>query len=271
MRRPLRGWTTLVTRPAGQQHGLQRAIAAAGGDTLHVPTLRIAPLAAPLAADASRCTAAIFVSANAARHGVPLLRRHWPSLPPCYAVGPATQRALAQRGVPALAPISGDGAAALLARPELAAPLRGEMLVLRGDSGLALLGETLRERGALVRHCALYRRRRTGQRRARLRRALRRRALDIAVATSLDSLDSLLALAGPRRRLRALALCVPGPRLLAQAQRRGFRCIISASQADDDSIVRALAAHAGRHRSRRERRWTNETNRPQPAIFTSKA
>ena len=256
MKRPLRGWTILVTRPAGQQRALARAVESMGAKTVHVPTFRIVPIAArvPTPDEAPRCVAAIFVSANAARLGAGELKRRWPRLPPCYAVGEATRRALAQRGVDALAPIRGDGAGALLSRPELSAPICGDVLVLGGADGLSELGDALGERGGAVRHCALYRRRRCSRRRRALRRALRLGALDALAATSLFGLKSLLALAGARRRLRAIALCVPGERLRAHAKRLGFRCIIFTPRADDASIARALAAHAARRR-RPQRRW----------------
>ena len=222
---------------------------------MHVPTLRVVPLDAqlPTPEHAPRCVAAVFVSANAVRCGMGALKRRWNPLPRCYAVGKATQRALAECGVDALAPTDGDGAAALLRRPELAAPIDGDVLLLRGAHGLAALGDSLAARGATVHSCALYRRARCATHRRRLRDALRLGSLHAIVATSLFGLESLLALAGNRRALRAVALCVPGARLADHARRLGFRSIILAPQADDASMAGALAG-ALSPRIRRPRR-----------------
>ena len=176
-RRPLAGQTILVTRPLGQQRQAQRALEALGACTVHVPTLRVVPLDAQLPAPehAPRCVAAVFVSANAVRCGMGALKRRWNPLPNCYAVGKATQRALAECGVDALAPTDGDGAAALLRRPEFAAPIDGDVLLLRGAHGLAALGDSLAARGATVHSCALYRRARCATHRRRLRRRIEAR------------------------------------------------------------------------------------------------
>ena len=157
MSRPaLAGAGVLVTRARDQAGPLIAAVEAAGGAAWLLPALEIAPLPAPERTGEAP-DLAIFVSANAVRHGERFLR-----LPGCRcaAIGPATAAAMGQAGRPPdLVPAGGYDSESLLAADELADMTGRRVLIVRGRGGRELLADTLRERGAAVHYAEVYERR----------------------------------------------------------------------------------------------------------------
>ena len=169
MKKTLQGRTILVTRPAAQAGKLAGMIADLGGEALCFPLLEISPAedVALVRAAGERLEAyalAVFISPNAVEYGLPHLlagRTGWPAGVQPAAVGPSTVAALAARGVEgAIAPSGRFDSEALLALPFLQ-PQRvagKRALILRGNGGRPLLGETLRARHATVEYVSCYRR-----------------------------------------------------------------------------------------------------------------
>ena len=92
---PLTGLGVLVTRPAGQAHGLCRLIEAAGGRAIPFPTTLIQPVLDPAPARtllAADWDLMVFISRNAVEYGLPLCPGGRPRATALAAVGEATAR-----------------------------------------------------------------------------------------------------------------------------------------------------------------------------------
>ena len=154
----LAGRGIVVTRPRDLAPAFARLIEARGGRAFVFPTIAIEPLPSPASLARVRdYDWVIFVSPSAvraARRGA----EHWPPRA-AAAVGSGTRRELEAAGVAAVvAPASGGDSEALLALPQMQDVAGKHVLIVRGDEGRALLGETLAARGASVQYAACYRR-----------------------------------------------------------------------------------------------------------------
>lgn len=158
--------TVLVTRPEGQQQGMMRLLQQASWQALHVPALRIEPLAISdadrrLLMDLDQYHAVFFVSTNAVSLGVGAMEDYWPQWPlgvHWLAVGEATAAAMTAAGLPAEHPDAGHDSESVLALDCLRDLREKKVLVLRGEGGRELFGQRLRDRGARVDYISLYRR-----------------------------------------------------------------------------------------------------------------
>jgi uroporphyrinogen-III synthase len=246
----LRGLGVLVTRPAHQAPGLCRLIADHRGRPLAFPAMEILPVADPGPARALLAQPwdlAIYTSANAVQHAAPLAPSGGlPAAVRLAAVGAATAQALAGLGRPAdLLPGRFDSEG-LLALPQLGSPQGLRVLIVRGQGGRALLGETLAERGAQVYFAEVYRRALPVVDVAPL---LARWGQDVQVVsvTSSEVLEGMIRLMGPegRTRLCATPLVVISERTRQAAVAFGVRRVESASGADDASQLAVLLRLAG--------------------------
>ena len=145
---PLAGCGVLVTRPEGQASPLVGALMAAGARTVELPTLTLVPVAdADLERRARETVPAadwlFFVSPNAVRHGLALMRRagtKWPARARIASVGTGTSAALRAEGLEVdLEPHAGAGSEPLLQRTELAHIDGERAVILRGAGGRELL------------------------------------------------------------------------------------------------------------------------------------
>jgi uroporphyrinogen-III synthase len=258
--RPLAGLRVVVTRPRAQAEALAARIAALGGRPWIFPLLEILPPAdpAPLAAAAARLEHfdfAVFVSPNAVQHALPVLcaGRAWPVGVQVVAVGPATVQALAAAGVgPCLAPSGRFDSESLLALPELApARVAGKkVLILRGNGGRELLGDTLAARGAQVLRIACYQRRGpdAGGRAAFLA-GLVEGCFDALLLSSSEALAHLLAGVpeAERPRLLQLPIFVPHARIAQLAGQAGFSRVMCTAPADDGVLAGLCAYNFATH------------------------
>ena len=113
--------------------------------------------------------------------------------------GESTAAALEAAGVgPVLRPDEGASSEALLALPELAADsVAGTCIVIvRGEGGRPVLGDTLSKRGARVAYAEVYRRARPGDDPGALARLGAAGGIDVVVITSVAGFDNLFALLG---------------------------------------------------------------------------
>lgn len=241
---PLAGKTIVVTRPQAQAAELGRGIAALGGEPFYFPLLEILPVAdaGPLQAAAARLDAyalVVFVSPNAVRHALPSLLqgRDWPAAVRPVAVGPGTAAALAAAGVrDCLCPVARFDSEALLQLPELAATAVAgrQVLILRGNGGRELLGDTLEARGARVERVSCYQRRAPATGWAAFRAALAAGRCAALTLSSSEALGYLLAgvPAAERARLFALPLFAPHARIAEHARAAGFVQVVLTDPAD---------------------------------------
>lgn len=229
---PLRGAGILVTRPARQAGAFAERVAALGGRAIVFPAIVILPPEDDSAlrdahARLGSYQFAAFVSANAVEYGAPDPRR-WPAHLVALAPGSGTAEALASVGITRVrVPRERQDSEGLLALPELASPVGQRVVIFRGEGGRDLLGDTLRERGAVVDYVACYRRATPQAGAQGLADAFLDGRIDAVTITSSEGLDNLWALldAGTRERWRACATFAPHERIAARAASLGLRVV----------------------------------------------
>lgn len=240
----LAGRCILVTRPVAQAGHLEHLLRAAGADPLALPLFRIEPTAAREAHSAALAAARhwdgwLFTSVNAARLAAALDAGPWP---PLYAIGSATAHALAALGHPGAREAPQGSTSEDLLRHEALREVRGaRFLVVTGEGGRDLLGQTLRDRGARVQRLELYRRAPIDHSPDTLRGALQQ--VDAIICTSGQGVERLQQLtpADARGLLYARMLVVPSPRVLELARRLGFSDVRAPAAMSDEALVGCLS------------------------------
>jgi len=244
----------LVTRPAAQQQSLCDALTEAGFEAIGLPMLEIVPVATDAAAAQAiknRVLAldnyqhVIFISANAVECGMVWLMNYWPQWPVgiCwYAIGRATALQLGSYGINAVEGFDAMNSETLLANPQLQAVAGSSILIVRGIGGRETLAHTLRERGAQVDYCEVYERFAAHYATPQLRDFFAG-GNGAIIANSGETLLALLAQADAEQRRDELLLApviVPGERVAALAQEKGFKHVVVAKNASVDATILAL-------------------------------
>ena len=242
----LAGRGIVVTRPRDLAPAFARLIEARGGRAFVFPTIAIEPLPSPASLARVRdYDWVIFVSPSAvraARRGA----EHWPPRA-AAAVGSGTRRELEAAGVAAVvAPATGGDSEALLAMPQMQEVAGKRVLIVRGDEGRALLGETLAARGASVQYAACYRRVRPAGDCTALEAAWRAGEVHAITFLSAQALDNFVAMGGDTLA-RSLALFVAHERIAAHARERGARDVVIAGGGDEQMLERLVAYFHERH------------------------
>ena len=236
-----------------------QAIEEQSGEAISLPLISIAPPVDiqplhELAEHLPEFALAIFISANAAQQGVPVLlasnARRWPAGTQAAAIGPGTARVLAALGVESCLtpPLKGKrfDSETLLALPELSADaISGQRIaIVRGEGGRDLLSETLKAKGALVFDVPCYRRipRSTGW--EPLYEAWDNGTLDAITISSSEALRHLEGILPPDRRvcLQETPLFAPHPRIIATAAALGLTKLVQTAPMDE-GIVSGLCAY----------------------------
>ena len=165
----------------------------------------------------------------------------WPGALRAAAVGAGTRRELERHGVRGvIAPKEGADSEALLKEPELQQLARKRIVIFRGEGGRALLGDTLRERGAQVEYAACYRRSRPEG-----SSSFELEAIDAVTASSSEGLANLFDLLDPGV-LRATPIFVPHARVADEARARGVQQVVVAGPSDEemrDALVAYFRSH----------------------------
>jgi uroporphyrinogen-III synthase len=192
----------------------------------------------------------VFVSPSAVHQGSRWLGAGTKTL----AVGAGTAGDLAKRGVKnVLYPTAGADSEALLELSALARVSGQHILIVRGQGGRSLLGDTLAARGARVEYAECYRRVRPRSDAAPVLAAWAAGELHAVTVNSGEALQNLLELVGAegRHRLLDTPLFVPHARVAAQAAGAGAREVVVAGAGDDEMIERLVAYFSDdRERSR---------------------
>ena len=244
----LSGQGVLVTRPAHQAATLCRAIEAADGSALHCPTLAIAEPVEPQrvlqqlqALDAYDI--AIFISANAVHMCLQLLGT-LPEHLTLAAIGPASAEALAKHGYRVQWQPQRRHSSEGLLEVLNSEPLAGRRIaIIRGAGGREHLQQQLTAQRAQVTPIDVYRRVLPPDSAPILQRLLDAAAITLLTATSNQSIENLLLLAGEQYRasITALPLVVLSQRNREFAQLHGFTGPVAvAEQATEAAIIAAL-------------------------------
>lgn len=245
----------LLTRPRAESEQLAHALGALDVECIVLPTLEIVPVPASAAVAARiehlhHYRLAVFVSVNAVRHGLALVRsrRDWPSGVQVAAIGNATARMLIAAGLhEVLVPAGGNDSEALLAHAQLQNVSGWKILIVRGIGGREHLADALRARGAQIDYLECYRRDLPAADPRALRAALADGRLCAVVAASAEGLRNLLALTGPdhAEALRAVTLLVHHPRVAQAASDLGF-AHVQVAPAEVPALLPILASHLRR-------------------------
>ncbi|MDH5777661.1 MAG: uroporphyrinogen-III synthase [Gammaproteobacteria bacterium] len=236
----------LVTRPAHQAEGLCQLIEQAGGRAIRFPTLAIKP-----ATDADTRTLfgqigdmdiVIFISPNA----VSFSRQFLPSGLPeniqiaCVGAGTARQLTADFGKLPDIMPESEFNSEALLALHPMTDVAGKQIMIVRGNGGRPLLGDTLRDRGAKVIYATVYIREIPAVAPDELGHIIAEQNIAMIVVTSGAGLKNLLAMADAKIKpvLREKTLVLPNQRLRQLAEELGFsgQLLIAGGNRDEDIL-----------------------------------
>ena len=249
---PLHGVGVIVTRPPRQAERFAARLAALGARPIVWPAIVILPPADPAALAAvherlQRFDMAIFVSANAVEYGAPGGAR-WPEGLPIFAPGVGTAEALEAVGLPAATiPRTSFDSEGLLALPALCEVAGKRIVIFRGEDGRALLGDTLRARGAQVEYVSCYRRAAPSTGAEGLAQLIARGEARALTLTSAEGLRNLLA-ALPASAVAALTRMptfAQHARIVAEAQAAGLDAHLA--EAGDGGLLSALLEWFSRH------------------------
>lgn len=246
----LDGIVVLVTRPAPQAANLMHLVRAAGGEPIAFPTLAIEPVEPDPAQieHLARSDTVLFVSANAAVCGYPVLRDLDDTGGRIVAVGRGTARALKDLGCRNVYTPPGDQSTSecLLASPVLRDVAGRTICIVRGRGGREVLKNELTSRGARVSYLECYRRRRPPQPDT----AILIQSLDgekgilVVSITSVAGLANLLDMVPEDYlpRLRSRPLVVIGGRQKNAARQNGWTGPVLETGAGDAEIIETIAA-----------------------------
>jgi uroporphyrinogen-III synthase len=243
------GGKVLVTRSQPGASDLADALQAAGYAALVCPVIRIRSSGDPgllaIVRRLDQFDAVIFVSGHAVRFGMDLIDRMWPSRPsPIWiAVGAATARILAQRGVAALTPAT-ETSEGILALPQLSSVVGLKVLICAGGEGRPLLADELTRRGAVVERLELYRREAVVVEPA-LQRRLASERIGAVVVASGEGARSFAAIWRTLNGDRRVVVVAPSQRVAAKLNDLGFERVVVADGAGTAAVVAALNGVAG--------------------------
>lgn len=170
--------------------------------------------------------------------------QRWPADPAYFSIGRTTALALhTVSGKNIRYPLDREISEVLLQLPELQNIAGKKALILRGNGGRELLGDTLRDRGAEVTFCECYQRCAKYYDGAEEAMRWQSRGVTTLVVTSGEMLQQLWSLIPQWYREQWLLHCsliVVSERLALQARELGWQDIQVADNADNDALLRAL-------------------------------
>lgn len=244
------GAPVLITRPGERARALAEAIEAKGFGTerLAVMQQETVPETADVRSawlDIDHFHKVVVISPAAAERLAEALDRYWPQLPQrleLYAVGQATATVLYQAlglKVRVPAPTAGEETSeALLALASLQCLEHQRVLLVAGEGGRPLLGDTLAQRGARVTRLEVYRRRLITPD-AGARTWLEQGGYQALVVSSGEILEHLARWCSEAAFQQPLV--VSSQRLATLAKTLGFRIPVVASGASPAALAAAVA------------------------------
>jgi uroporphyrinogen-III synthase len=242
----LAGRGVVLTRPRELAEAFAKRIEARGARPIVFPSIEIQPLPAPaVLRELARFDFVVFVSPSAVRVAEKLLPP-WPRSARAVAISFGTKRELDRAGIaPVIVPQAGADSEAVLAAPELQQVSGKRVLIIRGDDGRPVLGESLTARGASVEYAECYRRVRPQADAAPLLAAWRRGEVHAVVALSAQALGNFNEMTQGALSA-ATPFFVSHERIARHAQGLGVREVVVAATSDDAMIERLVAYFDGR-------------------------
>ena len=237
---PLAGRCILVTRPAAQAAALAQNICDAGGEAWLFPAIEIQPVSDDTLTKQiehlHEYDVAIFISPNAAQHGMAAVRarREFPPDVRVFALGPGTARALGREGLPDITQPDGQDTEALLALPQLQSVNHQRIVIFRGVGGREVLADNLKARGATVEYAECYRRTCPVADAAPLVQQWSGGGVHAVTITSVETLHNLGTLVGETGGacLRTTPVFAPHEKIVVAARQRGIQQVITTAGGD---------------------------------------
>jgi uroporphyrinogen III methyltransferase / synthase len=256
--RPLEGRTIVVTRPARQAAGLTELLSRSGARVIEAPTIEIEPPESWVPVDAALDELATFAwVAFTSVNGVTMLEQRLPARGITWrevgarrvaAIGPATARALEERGV-RVDLVPGDFRAEALASALIECATRGDRVLLpRAARTRDVLVVELRRAGLDVVEVAAYRTRTVGDGAGTLRAALAEGRVDAVTLTSSSTARGFARLFTADERARWLGgvtIASIGPITAATAAEQGLLTGVMPTEYTIPALARALDDHFG--------------------------
>lgn len=235
----------LVTRPDGQQSGLQQQLKLAGFDSRHLALLEIQSVdidavSRQIVLDLDQFDGIVVVSPNAAIFGMEIIEQYWPQFPlhqHWVTNGETTKGILDDFGLNAIIPVSGTATEDLVNLTELQNIENQKWLIIRGVGGRELLTETLKSRGATVTKLEVYKRSCPKTPKEEVTEALK--SIQSIMISSAEALQNLHNLADGSE-LEDKMLIVSSPRLLHIAKMLHWKNVILADGASNTQMIQAL-------------------------------
>ena len=252
----------VVTRPANQADPLLARLSALSYRGLHLPMLRIEPLAdaAALAAVKSRINAlsdvdfVIFISSNAVHFcrrlcdelGLKFATRALPIV-----LGEATAKALRDWLQPEAMlqpPIDAQTSEGVLAMPALRQLLGRRVMIVRGVGGREVLAQQFRARGAEVEYCEVYARTQPSYTRDQLIASFEGMDVQAVLFSSSEAMKNFADTVVPAigmQRFSNTFIVVSSSRLANAAKQCGFDRVRQSANAGVDATCEVLRACLG--------------------------
>lgn len=244
--------TILVTRPTPTGERLVNQLRALGRVAYHAPLIDFIPgcdlQKLPQTLLQLNIGDLVFVlsqhSVNYADSVIGRVGLKWPTHLVYYAIGRASGLALHRiSSLPVLCPYEHEISETLLILPSLQKLDGKQVLILRGNGGRRLLGDTLRERGAAVSYYECYQRSPIYYDGNEQSVYWQEVGIDTLVVTSGEMLQQLYTLVPEYYRSLWLLRCclvVVSERLAILAQDLGWNTIRIAYSANNDALIRVL-------------------------------
>lgn len=179
----------------------------------------------------------IFVSRNAVIYGLKHIA-HFLGDSECFSIGPGTASELESDGISSDYPVRGSSED-LLNLPALKDVTDCRVLIIKGEGGRELLGESLEQRGGSVDFLDVYRRERVPLDNSVLKRLLKDKNIRLLVCGSGEVLEYLSSLLDNSLRSN-VRLIVPSQRVYRLARQMGFSQILTAEGAESSNVVSAV-------------------------------
>ena len=241
----------LVVRPLRDEDAFLKFLEQASIAYKYIPIMKIQPV---LKADQdyhalSDCISrlgqfdqVIFISANAAEIGLPIIAQSWSVLPEgieLFAVGQQTADVFSEFNYPVSFPQQQPNTEGLLQEiPQLQSLQGKSVLILRGGQGRQTLGEELIRRGASIEYWELYQRQIQPQKLAEAKEFMTE-----AGCLVVHSGELLQAMDIPQNK--HIPLVVPSDRIAHMAHKMGYHSVQVAENALPKSMFRAVIQSLG--------------------------
>jgi len=257
--RPLDNIGILITRPEHQSGFLRDAILDLGGDPVIFPVLVISDARDPTSLQNSvarldEYDLCIFVSPNAVHRAMPLIhnKRAFPPRIKIAVVGKGSAEALKDYGIDdVIMPVDRFDSETLLEHEALQHVSGKKIVIFRGNGGRALLGDTLKARGAFLDYAECYHRGKPDVDTTELLSNWSQKRINAVIITSSEGLQNLFDMIGlhGHELLKVTPVFTAHKRIACKARETGLETVIQAATAGDNGIIQSIVEYFNKYKN----------------------